>query len=34
VRVQEVELLRRVTVEYIDPLANYGFTTQTWERRG
>lgn len=32
-RIQEVELLRRVTVGYIDPAASYGPTTQKWERR-
>jgi hypothetical protein len=32
-RMQEAELLRRVTVGYIDPAAAYGPTTQKWERR-
>lgn len=32
-RVQEAELLRRVTVGYIDPATDYGVTTQKWERR-
>lgn len=32
-RVQEAELLRRVTVGYIDPAASFGPTTQKWERR-
>jgi uncharacterized protein YcfJ len=32
-RVQEAELLRRVTVGYIDPVAAFGPTTQKWERR-
>lgn len=32
-RIQEVELLRRVTGGYIDPAAGYGPATQTWERR-
>jgi hypothetical protein len=32
-RVQEAELLRRVTVGYIDPAADYAITTQKWERR-
>jgi len=32
-RTQEAELLRRVTVGYIDPIAGYGPTTQKWERR-
>lgn len=32
-RVQEAELLRRVTVGYIDPAAGYGPSTQKWERR-
>lgn len=31
--VQEVELLRSVTIGYIDPLVNYAPTTQKWERR-
>lgn len=32
-RVQEAELLRRVTVGYLDPDAGYTSTTQKWERR-
>jgi hypothetical protein len=32
-RVQEVELLRKNIVSYIDPAATYTVTTQTWERR-
>lgn len=32
-RVQEAELLRRVTVAYNDPMAGYAPTTQKWERR-
>lgn len=32
-RVQEAELLRKVTVGYIDPAATYTVNTQTWERR-
>lgn len=32
-KVQEVELLRRVTVGYIDPAANWAPNTQKWERR-
>jgi len=32
-RVQEAELLRRVTVDYLDPAATYTATTQKWERR-
>lgn len=32
-RVQEAELLRRVTVGYLDPAAQYTPTTQKWERR-
>lgn len=32
-RVQEAELLRRVTVGYNDPQAAYSLTTQKWERR-
>lgn len=32
-RVQEAELLRKVTVAYIDPVAQYTITTQAWERR-
>lgn len=32
-RVQEAELLRRVTVGYNDPQAAYALTTQKWERR-
>lgn len=32
-RVQEAELLRKVTVGYIDPAANYTTFTQEWERR-
>ena len=32
-RVQEAELLRRVTVAYLDPAATYEVTTQKYERR-
>lgn len=32
-RVQEAELLRKVTVAYIDPATTYTATTQKWERR-
>ena len=32
-RVQEAELLRKVTVGYIDPDTTYTTTTQKWERR-
>lgn len=32
-RVQEAELLRKVTVAYIDPATTYTQTTQKWERR-
>ncbi len=32
-RVQEVELLRKQTVGYIDPATTYTTTTQFWERR-
>jgi hypothetical protein len=32
-RVQEAELLRKVTVGYIDPITAYATSTQSWERR-
>jgi hypothetical protein len=32
-RVQEAELLRKVTVGYIDPMTAYTSNTQAWERR-
>lgn len=32
-RIQEAELLRKVTIGYIDPLANYSATAQEYERR-
>lgn len=32
-RVQEAELLRKVTVGYLDPMTVYTATTQAWERR-
>ena len=32
-RTQEIELLRKVDVGYVDPAMNYAATTQQWERR-